>query len=126
MLNIMLLDDDQNMKELLEFYLKNCGLRANIEHFMTPREACRAISKKEFDLWIVDHRLRGSLNGLTFVKELKKGTPLIYMSFYLTPSLISKVASVNGIALDKNELLKNPGKIKLAVEAARQRCPTCA
>lgn len=126
MLSIMLLDDDQNMKELLEFYLKNCGLNARIEQYITPREACRAIGKKNFDLWIVDHRLRGSTNGIIFLKETKKRTPFIYMSFYLTPELRSKIKSLNGAALDKNELLKNPGNIKFAVEEATQRCQTCA
>lgn len=126
MLKIMLLDDDQNMKDLLKFYLKRVDLEDNITQFTTIGEAEKALASTKFDLWIIDHRLRGTRSGLQFVKERNSFTPFIYSSFYLDNTLSRTVKDLCGVPLDKNMLLKNPQSIKEVIEKALNKDVICA
>ena len=112
MLKILLLDDDENMKMLLEYYLKRCKIAANIDQFFNLSDAEQ--TNNDYDIWIVDHRLNNA-TGLDFILR-RKAKPFIYESFYLTEALKENVLKNGGVPLDKNDLLENPESLGKALK----------
>lgn len=112
MLRIMLLDDDENMKTLLGYYLRKCAISASIDQFLCAEDARN--SKENYDLWIVDHRLKNS-EGMDFIRGSGSYKPFIYESFYLNDALNTQIRGYGGIPLDKNDLLEHPESIGKAL-----------
>ena len=113
MLKVLLLDDDENMKILLGYYLKRYGIQADIDQFLNLEDA--KTCTKDYDMWIVDHRLKNH-TGLDFIEHKNNHKPFIYGSFYLNEQLKEVVKKYGGVPLDKNSLLENPESIKTALE----------
>lgn len=113
MLNILLLDDDSNMKTLLGYYLKKCNIQANIDQVYNLEDATS--NNNDYDMWIVDHRLNKS-TGLDFITHNTQHKPFIYGSFYLTDKIKSDILKYGGVPLDKNSLLENPEAIGKALK----------
>ena len=112
MLRVLLLDDDENMKILLGYYLKKYGFQADIDQFFNLEDA--ETCNNEYDMWIVDHRLKNH-TGLDFIQHMHIHKPFIYGSFYLNDQLKEAVKKYGGVPLDKNNLLENPESIKNAL-----------
>ena len=85
--NILVVEDEQALCDLLEFFFQDEGHRTTIVH--TNQEAYRAMSEQQFDVVLSDMSLSGSC-GLEFISSAKTKFPqshYILMSGYeLTPS----------------------------------------
>lgn len=66
---ILVIDDDPNMFNLIKIYLSSENYR--IESAKNGRQALRLLETDTFDL-ILSDILMPEMNGITFVKELKK------------------------------------------------------
>ena len=67
--NILVIDDDPNMFNLIKIYLSSEHYR--IESAKNGRQALRLLEANTFDI-ILSDILMPEMNGITFVKELKK------------------------------------------------------
>jgi DNA-binding NtrC family response regulator len=71
-LSILVADDEDSIRSLLEHFLNNAGHRVVIVG--NAREACEAMAKQMFDLVITDV-LMPEGDGLDLITELKKVQP---------------------------------------------------
>ncbi len=85
--NILVIEDEQALCDLLEFFFQDEGHRTTIVH--SDEEAYRAMSEQQFDVVLSDMSLSGSC-GLEFIVSAKRKFPQIHyilMSGYeLNPS----------------------------------------
>lgn len=108
MLNVLLIDDDSNMKTLLDLYFKRRNVDVNIKQVNCTKEAEGVFSLGEkYDLWIIDHKLP-STTGLEFLRSLKEKVQFIYGSFYLNDKLKDIIKGMGGIPIDKSTIITNP------------------
>ncbi len=118
MFNVLLLDDDENMQRLLEFYLGKCNMKAAIDQVYSIEDAEASLVKKDYDLWIVDHKLNNDKRGLDFItRHSTKHKPFIYGSFYLNDAIRDEVLKYGGIPVDKNDLMAEPENIGNAIRS---------
>jgi len=73
-LNILIVDDEPNIRKTLGMYLEGEGHR--VMAVSNPRDALTEISSRSFDLAFVDLRL-GTQTGLDLIPELLSGSPWI-------------------------------------------------
>ncbi len=71
-LNVMLIEDDQEVLESLDFTLDSLGFRTAA--FLDPREAIRAYFRNHYDLVITDLKMP-QLDGLGVLCALRGGDP---------------------------------------------------
>ena len=69
LIRVLLVDDDQNVKPLLEHLLRKVpGKKFKIDWRATYKEGLEAIKKQEHDVYLVDYRL-GMESGLDLIRE---------------------------------------------------------
>lgn len=106
MLKVLIVDDDKNMKTLMDLYLKRFEVYAEIDQVYCAKDAEKCVGDKH-DLWIMDHRLPNT-TGIEFLNSHKINRPFIYGSFYLDKSISDKIEQMGGIPMDKNNMLCDP------------------
>jgi DNA-binding response OmpR family regulator len=70
---ILVLEDDDEVRELIDAVLTNAGL--DVTTAATAWEAVALIDEKHFDLMVADIRLPGSLNGLQLAQHVRQRHP---------------------------------------------------
>lgn len=79
MYNIYLVEDEENLNDILTFYLKNEGY--NVKSFINGLDAQKCI-KEDIHLWILDIMLP-DIDGYELIKHIKQNnddTPVIFIS----------------------------------------------
>ena len=71
-LSILVADDEDSIRSLLEHFLKNAGHKVIV--VSNAREACEAMKKQTFDLVITDVLMPDG-DGLDLITELRKVQP---------------------------------------------------
>jgi len=102
MKRIFLVEDEKNLRDLLESYLINAEYDVTV--FEDGLAAKKAISE-EPDLWVLDIMLPG-MNGYALVKEIKKNnseTPVIFMS-----ARSAELDRVIGLEMGSDDYLPKP------------------
>jgi len=69
MIKVLIIEDEEDLLELIEFHLKEAGYDA--VGFLNTKKAKDFIIEETPDLLIIDRNLQG-IEGINFVKELKK------------------------------------------------------
>ena len=95
--NIIIIDDEQSIRETLKQFLLNCGHHVEVAPDLT--RARQLINNMTFDVAVVDRMLPGGEDGVDFMDEIKSKIPfcqVIMISAY--PSYISMAKSVAGHA----------------------------
>ncbi len=96
--HILVVDDEQSMREVLEFMLLKVGYRVTCAE--NGKRAIALIAKKDFDLMLCDIRL-GDLTGLDVLRAAKKKNPqtvVIMISAFATAE--TAVDAMNDGAFD--------------------------
>jgi two-component system response regulator CssR len=99
---IYLIEDEKNLRDLLETYLKEAGYQ--VQSFSTGTEAMQSIQDR-IDLWILDIMLPGR-DGFELIKEIKHhhpNMPVIFMSARNT-----ELDRVLGLELGSEDYLPKP------------------
>jgi two-component system response regulator PilR (NtrC family) len=96
--SILVIDDEQSMRELLQLMLEREGYR--VESAATGRNAIKMLKKTPFDLLLCDIRL-GDISGLEVLREAKERNPetvVIMISAYASTE--TAVEAMNDGAYD--------------------------
>ena len=115
-MNILLVDDNDELREFLALSLSEAGLQATT--VATTAEAVRKVETNRYDVLLIDSVL-GNENGLDLVeqvRELKNGktTPILLMS-----SISTALARRMATAVGCDEFLVKPFGLTQLVELAR-------
>ena len=70
--SILVVDDDQSMREFLEILLTREGYKVNLA--ASGEEACRIIGREAFDLVISDIRMK-DVDGIEVLRKTKQISP---------------------------------------------------
>jgi two-component system phosphate regulon response regulator OmpR len=72
--HVLVVDDDQRIRDLLASFLHQNGFRVTTAgHVVAARSAMRGLA---FDIVILDVMMPGDLNGVDFARELRKQSPI--------------------------------------------------
>jgi DNA-binding response OmpR family regulator len=90
-MNILHLEDDSPLREVLKFVLMTSAPEINLQQFMDSDQALVYIEAhaKEIDLFILDIRVPGSLDGLDLaqkIRDLECPGAIVVTSAYKRPS----------------------------------------
>ncbi len=84
--NILVVDDEQSIREFLAICLRRAG--HHVVAASTPAEALGCLRDQPFDIVVTDLRMPGELDGLGILKAIKLGSVRRAMSPGVTPSPI--------------------------------------
>lgn len=102
-MNILILDDEREIADLVEVYLKNEDY--NVYKFYDSESAIECINTKKLDLAILDIMVKGT-NGLSIVKMIReKG--LTFPVIMLTAKIMDS-DKVNGLTLGADDYITKP------------------
>ncbi len=115
MTRILVLEDDANMRSMLELVLEKEGYQ--VEAVGTGLEAVRRASQSAFDLVIVDIRMEGidGLEALAKVREQQPEVRSLVVTGYST-----EADSIRAIRLGVGDYLKKPFDLKEFLGAVRR------
>lgn len=102
-MKIMLIDDDEWIRDSLSLFLDSEGCR--LTAFETAEEAIQAIEKENYDIVICDYKLPG-MDGLEFFRSLECTHPhaiKIVITAYGNEDVVSEARNI-GI----NDLIEKP------------------
>ena len=108
---IMILDDDEDILKLYSDYLSYKGHRV-IHTYVNADNILQDIDIECPDLYIIDYRLLGNLNGIEVAIEIFKKFPSANIIFITAVELLEQEISKHDIFYDKNiDVLLKPVKL---------------
>src|SRR5690625_3294826 len=115
---ILIVDDDKEIAELLEFYLINEGY--NVYKSYDGKEALKVIAQQSIDLLILDVMMP-KLNGLEVCRQIRinKSTPILMLSAKVED--MDKIIGLTTGADDYMEKPFNPLELVARVKALLRR-----
>lgn len=108
---IMILDDEEDILTLYHDYLSGKGHRI-IRTYVNADTILQDIDIEPPDVYIIDYRLLGNMNGIEVAIEILKKFPLAFIIFVTAVELLDQEISKHDIFSDKNiDLLIKPVKL---------------
>lgn len=100
--NILVLDDEKEIADLIELYLKNENY--NVFKFNRAREALEFIKKEKIDLAILDIMLP-DISGLSICKEIRKkyNYPIIMLT-----AKNDEISKIEGLSIGADDYITKP------------------
>ena len=115
--NVLLVDDEEDLLEILEFFLLSIPYQLRIEKAENGEAALEAMKNTNFDLVISDYNMP-AMNGLSLLQELRGiGSKAC---FVLISGNLDKKLSAKAEALGAFALLDKPIKEKDFYELVQQ------
>lgn len=118
-MNILILDDEKEIADLVELYLKNENY--NIYKFYDYKDALNCINNNKLDLAILDIMV-GQVNGLEICKMIRN-MELNFPIIFLTAKIEDR-DKINGLTLGADDYITkpfNPLELVARVKAALRR-----
>ncbi len=116
--HILVVDDDDRLRDLLQRYLGECGFRVSVASNVA--EARIAMSGLEFDLLVLDLMMPGE-SGLDLTKDLRQGK---YLPILLLTAMGSASDRIAGLEVGADDYLAKPfepRELVLRIEAILRR-----
>lgn len=108
---IMILDDDEDILKLYSDYLSCMGHRV-LKAYVNANTILDDIDIECPDVYIIDYRLLGKMNGIEIAVEILKKFPSACIIFLTAFVLLDREISKNDIFYDKNiDVLLKPVKL---------------
>ena len=108
---IMILDDDEDILKLYSDYLSYKGHRV-IHTYVNAETILQDIDIESPDLYIIDYRLLGNMNGIEVAIEIFKKFPFANIIFITAVELLEQEIAKHDIFYDKNiDVLLKPVKL---------------
>ncbi|HXV87526.1 MAG TPA: response regulator [Nitrososphaeraceae archaeon] len=108
---IMLLDDDEDILKLYSDYLSSMGHRV-LKTYVNADTILEDIDIEPPDVYIIDYRLPGNMNGIEVAIEILKKFPLACIIFITASEMLEKELSKHDIFCDKKmDVLIKPIKL---------------
>jgi two-component system, cell cycle response regulator CpdR len=108
---IMILDDEEDILTLYSDYLSNLGHRI-LSTYVNADSILQDIGMEPPDIYIIDYRLPGNMNGVEVAIEILKKFPLACIIFITAFEMLEKVISKQDIFCDKKiDVLIKPIKL---------------
>jgi two-component system, cell cycle response regulator CpdR len=108
---IMILDDEEDVLELYTDYLSIKGHRI-LHTYVNAENILEDIDIERPDVFIIDYRLPGNMNGIEVAIEIFKKFPSANIIFITAFELLEKEITKNDIFYDKNiDVLIKPVKL---------------
>src|SRR5687768_8262039 len=108
---IMILDDEEDILNLYSDYLSGVGNRV-IRTYVNADTILEDIDIEPPDVYIIDYRLLGNMNGIEVAIEILKKFPSACIIFITAFELVKKEISKRDIFQDKNiDVLIKPVKL---------------
>jgi DNA-binding NtrC family response regulator len=98
-MNILLIDDDEWIRDAMRIFFETEGCR--ITALETAEEALEMIHRQDYDIVICDYKLPG-IDGLAFLKEVRQAQPdalTVLITAYKTTDLVSEAKNIGVHAL---------------------------
>ena len=108
---IMILDDEEDILELYTNYLSNKGHRI-LHTYVNAENILEDIDIEYPDVYIIDYRLPGNMNGIEVAIEIFKKLPSANIIFITAFELLDQEITKHDIFYDKNiDVLIKPVKL---------------
>ncbi|MFZ0316743.1 MAG: response regulator [Nitrososphaeraceae archaeon] len=108
---IMILDDEEDILKLYNDYLSRKGHRI-LRTYVNADNILEDIDIECPDVYIIDYRLPGNMNGIEVAIEILKKFPSACIMFITAFELLAKEISKHDIFYDKNiDVLLKPVKL---------------
>ena len=108
---IVILDDEEDILTLYSHYLSNLGHRI-LSTYINADNILQDIDIEPPDIYILDYRLPGNMNGVEVAVEILKKFPLACIIFITAFEMLRKEISKRAIFRDKNiDILIKPVKL---------------
>ena len=108
---IMILDDEEDILRLYNDYLSSKGHKV-IHTYVNAETILQDIDIECPDVYIIDHRLPGNMNGIEVAIEIFKKFPSACIIFITAFELLEQEISKHDIFYDKNiDVLIKPVKL---------------
>src|SRR3989337_4464024 len=108
---IMILDDEEDILTLYSDYLSNMGHRI-LSTYVNADSILQDIGIEPPDIYIIDYRLPGNMNGVEVAIEILKKFPLACIIFITAFEMLEKELSKEDIFCDKKiDVLIKPIKL---------------
>jgi DNA-binding NtrC family response regulator len=108
---IMILDDEEDILNLYSDYLSSKGHRV-LKTYVNADTILDDIDIEFPDLYIIDYRLLGNMNGIEVAEEILKKFPTAGIVFITGVELLDQEISKHEIFCDKNiDVLLKPVKL---------------
>ncbi|MGV8106985.1 MAG: response regulator [Nitrososphaerota archaeon] len=108
---IMILDDEEDILALYSDYLSNMGHRI-MSTYVNADSILQDIDIEPPDVYIIDYRLPGNMNGIEVAIEILKKFPLACIIFITAFEMLEKELSKHDIFCDKKiDVLIKPIKL---------------
>jgi two-component system phosphate regulon response regulator PhoB len=114
--HILVVDDEENILELLEYNLKKNGYR--VSYVATGEDALRAAKKKLPDLILLDLMLPG-MDGLEVCKMLKNDPKTSYIPIVMLTARGEEADIVTGLELGADDYITKPFSPRVLVARVR-------
>ena len=107
----MILDDEEDILELYTNYLSNKGHRI-LHTYVNAENILEDIDIERPDVYIIDYRLPGNMNGIEVAIEIFKKFPSANIIFITAFELLDQEITKHDIFYDKNiDVLIKPVKL---------------
>ena len=107
----MILDDEEDILRLYSDYLSSKGHRV-INTYVNAENILQDIDIESPDIYIIDYRLLGNMNGIEVAIEIFKKFPSANIIFITAVELLEQEISKHDIFYDKNiDVLLKPVKL---------------
>lgn len=119
--NILVVDDEEDITNLLEVYLKNEGYR--VFKFYAGKEALRCLEQNRIDLALLDVMLP-DIDGFTLCRTIREKW---YFPIIMLTAKIEETDKINGISLGADDYITkpfNPLEVVARVKAQLRRADT--
>ncbi len=103
MYKINVVEDEVNLAQLLEKYLKNEGYECMI--FNNGEDAMNHVGD-DVHLWVLDIMLPGTINGYDLIKEIRKENPTMPVIF--TSARDQSIDKIMGLELGSDDYVSKP------------------
>lgn len=115
---IYILEDEENIRELEAFAMKNSGYEA--ESFAAPREFYKALESRVPDLILLDIMLPG-VDGLDILKRLREEERFSKIPVIIISAKTTELDRVRGLDLGADDYLCKPFGVMELVSRVRAR-----
>jgi two-component system, cell cycle response regulator CpdR len=109
---VMILDDEEDILELYTDYLSRKGHRI-LHTYVNAENILEDIEIQSPEVYIIDYRLPGNMNGIEVAMEILKKFPSARIIFITAFELLEKEITKHDIFYDKNiDVLIKPIKLR--------------